>query len=415
IADPCAPDFSEDRERSLHIAAIFIQIAISLSGTLIPIILQRYNLAGKFTDFVFDGIRNFGTGIILTTGTIHMLLPAYTLLTSPCLPPKWSTDYTAFTGVFALVGMLLTQVHPDDRVGVSTSDQIVLVFCVSVSTFPTPVKSFSYNHTDHVSEHGHAHEHAHDHEEHLERGYRDGASDLTLPSNHAHTNGPPSSSPHSSPHTHTHTHTHTRTDSSPALPFVPKDQPHTHPFHEEDDGHGHLRDALFAGGDVAGRLRKKQVTVYLLETGIASHSFFVGLVLGTSRGAELRALMFALAFHQFFEGMALSATLLDAKFTSRAPAIIMVCLYTIIKPLGVAVGIALNEAYNPNSPAALLTQGILDAVSAGVLIYDSLVNLLHVNITSNAKFHASPVWKKTVTFALLYAGVAVMSTIGKFA
>ncbi|KAJ3333837.1 hypothetical protein HDU93_008325, partial [Gonapodya sp. JEL0774] len=59
--------------------------------------------------------------------------------------------------------------------------------------------------------------------------------------------------------------------------------------------------------------------------------------------------------------------------------------------------------------------GVLDALSAGVLIYDSLVNLLHMNITSNSKFHVSPLWKKLTMFALLYAGVTVMSVIGKFA
>ncbi|KXS14386.1 Zinc/iron permease [Gonapodya prolifera JEL478] len=376
--DSCSGDFSLPREPELHIAAIFIQVAISLSGTLIPIILHRFNLAGRSSTFVFDSIRNFGTGIILSTGIIHLLLPAYDFLTNPCLPSLWTTEYVSFAGVFALAGMLLTQIvqtlalsfmqsikSPNGLPPRSTDDTPALLLPDGDPNETKPASSLTA--TD-------------------EKTFGKGASTGTISSTSGET---AAAVAEAAPGDHSN-------------PYLCQD-PHDHSYwHEAVSGEGST-------------LLKKQMSFYLLETGIASHSFFVGLLLGTARGTEFRALLVALAFHQFFEGMALSATLLDAKFKSKTPTIVMVLLYTVITPLGVAVGVAMSDLYNPNSITALLTQGIIDSLSSGILIYDSLVNLLHVNITTNPAFLAAPVWKKIAAYMFLFAGTAVMAFIGKYA
>ncbi|KXS16018.1 Zinc/iron permease [Gonapodya prolifera JEL478] len=333
--DQCAADNGDPPERGLHIAAVFIQVAISLSGTLIPILLKKFNLASQWTDTAFDIVRNFGTGVILATGFVHMLIPAAQLLTSPCLPSGW-TDYSGLPAVFAMAGIMVVQF-------VQTAASALLTYSMSrrVSTgSEDPEKSKEKTPTE-----------------------------VTVIGNE----------------------------------------------HSDADGHHHLREELFGTGPQAQELKKKQLTVYILELGIASHSFFVGLALGTSRGSELRALMVALAFHQFFEGMALSATVIDAKFISKLPLIIMVCLYTVITPVGVTVGAVINDSFNPNSPAALLTQGIVDAFAAGILIYDSLVNLLHQNVTANTNFHLSSLGRKALLFGAFYVGAGIMAFIGKYA
>lgn len=87
--------------------------------------------------------------------------------------------------------------------------------------------------------------------------------------------------------------------------------------HGHDHGHSHhkdLADLEHTHNLLLAHKQRRQVTVYILELGIATHSFIIGLALGVSRGSEMTALMIALAFHQFFEGMALSATALDAGF-----------------------------------------------------------------------------------------------------
>lgn len=47
-----------------------------------------------------------------------------------------------------------------------------------------------------------------------------------------------------------------------------------------------------------------------------------------------------------------------------------------ITPIGIAIGMGVHAGYNPNSGAALLSIGVLDSVSAGILIYAGLVEML---------------------------------------
>lgn len=51
----------------------------------------------------------------------------------------------------------------------------------------------------------------------------------------------------------------------------------------------------------------------------------------------------------------------------------MVCFYSLTTPLGIAIGIGINESFMPNSTQALLALGIIDALAAGILIYDACV------------------------------------------
>jgi hypothetical protein len=46
-------------------------------------------------------------------------------------------------------------------------------------------------------------------------------------------------------------------------------------------------------------LKERQLSVYLLEVGIFTHSVLVGITLGTSR-SEFTSLLIALSFHQYF-------------------------------------------------------------------------------------------------------------------
>jgi hypothetical protein len=49
--------------------------------------------------------------------------------------------------------------------------------------------------------------------------------------------------------------------------------------------------------------------------------------------------------------------------------------YQLITPIGIAIGIGLHSVYNPNSSAALLSSGVLDSISAGILVYAGLVEM----------------------------------------
>lgn len=53
-------------------------------------------------------------------------------------------------------------------------------------------------------------------------------------------------------------------------------------------------------------------------------------------------------------------------------------LYGITTPLGIAIGLGIRSSYNPGSTTASIVSGILDAISAGILIYTGLVEV-HFN------------------------------------
>jgi zinc transporter 1/2/3 len=54
----------------------------------------------------------------------------------------------------------------------------------------------------------------------------------------------------------------------------------------------------------------------------------------------------------------------------------MAFFFAVTTPFGIAIGIALSKMYKENSPNALITVGLLNASSAGLLIYMALVDLL---------------------------------------
>jgi zinc transporter 1/2/3 len=78
--------------------------------------------------------------------------------------------------------------------------------------------------------------------------------------------------------------------------------------------------------------------------------------------------LIALCFHQFFEGIALGSTIVAADFTSILKRVLYALIYGITTPLGIAIGIAVRTTYVANSPASLLTEGILEAVSGSFFV-----------------------------------------------
>ncbi|KAI3824998.1 hypothetical protein L1987_06473 [Smallanthus sonchifolius] len=74
-------------------------------------------------------------------------------------------------------------------------------------------------------------------------------------------------------------------------------------------------------------------------------------------------------------GMGLGGCILQAEYKTVKKAA-MVFFFSIMTPFGIALGIALSKTYKENSPSSLITVGLLNASSAGLLIYMALVDLL---------------------------------------
>jgi len=176
------------------------------------------------------------------------------------------------------------------------------------------------------------------------------------------------------------------------------------------DVHGHDHAEI---GDLI-RIKEKHVSTYILELGIASHSIIIGIALGVSTEPEFKPLLVALTFHQFFEGMALSSVVMDSNFSQNIASIVMVLFYTFTTPLGIAIGIGISSSFNASSAGNLIAQGVLDSLSAGILIYDGLVNIVTPHFASE-KFTEKPAWEKAVHLCMLWFGAGIMALVGRWA
>lgn len=92
---------------------------------------------------------------------------------------------------------------------------------------------------------------------------------------------------------------------------------------------------------------------------------------------------------QLFEGLALGSRIGTLIFPAGRglKKWIMGGAFAFITPIGVAIGIAVHSGYNPNSGAALLSIGVLDAISAGILIYAGIIEMLYHDVS----FLATPI------------------------
>jgi len=80
----CEPWGTEQSDKGLRIAAIFIILVGSLLGVLLPMFLARASKM-RVPKMSFFAAKYFGSGVILATAFIHLLSPANEALNDPCL------------------------------------------------------------------------------------------------------------------------------------------------------------------------------------------------------------------------------------------------------------------------------------------------------------------------------------------
>lgn len=117
------------------------------------------------------------------------------------------------------------------------------------------------------------------------------------------------------------------------------------------------------------------ITAVVLELALAVHNVLIGLTLSFSEGFKI--LFIVLVFHQTLEGLGLGARLAtNALDRHRHIPIIAALIFGITTPVGMGVGLAARHFYVQNTMTTLIVGGTLDAISAGILIYTGLVELL---------------------------------------
>lgn len=181
---------------------------------------------------------------------------------------------------------------------------------------------------------------------------------------------------------------------------------------------GHV-DAAFAA--------EESWRVLLLEAGIIFHSYvlllllfrhklifriMIGITLGAA-SSGFNTLLIVICFHQFFEGAALGARIALLYWISKVRALIMSFAFILITPLGIAIGIAIRQSFSQNGKASLLSVGILNAISAGILLYTAF-KLLAGDFVDGPLRHAG-MGKVLPALGALVVGLIGMSVLGKWA
>jgi zinc transporter 1/2/3 len=143
---------------------------------------------------------------------------------------------------------------------------------------------------------------------------------------------------------------------------------------EDDDPENNLTDLKRANTE---SYASQLTAIFILEFGVIFHSIFIGLTLAVS-GSEFITLYIVLVFHQTFEGLGLGTRLATVPWpkTKRLTPYLLAIGYGVSTPIAIAVGLAVRQSFSTGSAKFLLVNGIFDSISAGILIYTGLVELM---------------------------------------
>ena len=354
-----------DGRLGLRVGALFIIWVTSSLGAAFPIFANRHK-GLKVPEWTFFVCKYFGSGVIVATAFIHLLGPAEEALRNPCLTGP-ITQYSWPEGI-----VLMT---------------IFALFFVELMV----MRYGDFG--------GHDHDHGHSHEHPLAEARHSMDTELT-----SGTPGP---------------YKDNVKDASSADAIDRRDRNRS--VHAPGEDHlSHARehtDIEDAANPLSFEDYKAQMTaIFILEFGIIFHSVFIGLTLAVA-GSEFTTLFIVIIFHQTFEGLGLGSRLALAPWpkSRRWTPYLLALGYGLSTPLAIGIGLGVRKTYPPGSQTTLIVNGVFDSISAGILIYTGLVELMaHEFMFSNAMRKAKvPVLLSA--FGLMCLGAGLMALLGKWA
>lgn len=362
----CETGNEYDGRIGLRVAALFIIWITSSLGATFPIFANRHK-GMRIPEWTFFVCKYFGSGVIVATAFIHLLGPAEEALRNPCLTGP-ITQYSWVEGI-----ILMT---------------VFALFFVELM----------------VMRYGDFGGHSHDHDDH----------------SHSHTLG---DSRHS-----------LDTELTSGTPGPYKDnvkdstadnaldrRPQHRGSHAPGEDHlSHARehtDIEDADNALSFEDYKAQMTaIFILEFGIIFHSVFIGLTLAVA-GAEFTTLFIVIIFHQTFEGLGLGSRLALAPWPKkrRWTPYILGLGYGLSTPLAIGIGLGVRKTYPPGSQTTLIVNGVFDSISAGILIYTGLVELMAHEFMFSTTMRKAKVGMLLSAFGLMCLGAGLMALLGKWA
>ncbi|KAJ2372607.1 hypothetical protein IW150_004033 [Coemansia sp. RSA 2607] len=364
----------EDWNTALHIGAVFIILAAGGLGSYLPVV-ARYVPQLRIPQTLLTLGKFLGTGVIIATALIHMLPAGSESLGNPCIGDRLG-NYGGWPGVLAMMAI-----------------------------FAMHLMEFLLTHHA-MDKHAHGHQDADVVYKEMEAGGSDTSESLVPPAGHG--------------HSHSHGRKLSMGEASQSADGGVQeagecDAVAVHTHHTHVHGLPFISDVGSSDGD-SHTAHRHRVSTYILELGICLHSVIIGLTLSVTTGTDFKTLLVAICFHQFCEGLALGSRIAQMQYKRLGflRAAVNAAAFMLVTPLGMAIGIGVRHSYQPNSPGALITMGVLDSLSAGILIYTGLVNLLAEEFGS-LEFRNFGRLLKTACFAACFIGAGIMALIGKWA
>ncbi|PMB71092.1 Zinc-regulated transporter 2 [Beauveria bassiana] len=367
---------SVDYNLPLHVGALFIILFVSFTGCAFPLLAAKFPALRIPARFFFV-VRHFGTGVLIATAFVHLLPTAFVSLNNPCLSSFWTQDYQAMPGAISLAAVFLVTVIEMDLVAAHNGSSSGgggggHQGCMAKPTFV-------------VDESGAAQQPIRD------MGPINGrqssvGQELTQLG---------------------------RALSTPIEAQAKKDAAATKNEAVLSSDEESFRPPKLSATQVE---RRDRLQCILLELGILFHSVFIGMALSVSVGNEFIVLLIAITFHQTFEGLALGSRIAAVKWEKKTiQPWLMALAYGCTTPLGQAIGLATHTLYSPDSEVGLILVGVMNAISAGLLTFASLVELLSEDFLSDASWRYLRGKQRIGACLLVFLGAFGMSLVGAWA
>ena len=189
--------------------------------------------------------------------------------------------------------------------------------------------------------------------------------------------------------------------------------------HPHDHNHNHSRhDSHSADPSELTEAQHKKLLLQclLLEAGILFHSVFIGMALSVATGTSFLVLLVAISFHQTFEGLALGSRISAVRFEPNSvKPWLMALAYGTTTPIGQVIGLLIHNLYDPASQTGLLTVGVMNAISSGLLLFAGLVELLAEDFLSDESYQVLRGRRRLEACGSVVAGAALMALVGAWA
>jgi zinc transporter 1/2/3 len=323
---------TRDYNIPLRTGLLFVILATSAFGVFLPILTTRFNVISQ-TNIIFVVLKQFGTGIVLSTAFVHLFTHADLMFGNDCLG---ELQYEGTTAAIFLAGLFLSFLA--DYFGARFVQwRQKKHAAIDSETTDIPINS----------------------------------SDKAVS---------------------------TASGSTPENEFNRGHGPHAH---------GAIHQAT---------PMEDKINVVNLEAGIIFHSILIGITLVVAGDSFLITLFIVILFHQMFEGIALGTCIaeLPKAAASTLQKCIMGVIFALITPIGMAIGIGVLNSFNGNDPSTIVAIGTLDALSAGILAWVGIVEMLARDWMHGRLLNAGFVRSAAALFALV-CGMVLMSVLGKWA